>query len=105
MRQQEMAARLNVSFQLIQKYETGLVRIGAGRMTAIAGALGVSAAFFFDCGQSNKTMAPLADEAELIAFTATKEGMALNRAFRQITNSSLRGCVLALIRDIAKCQP
>jgi transcriptional regulator with XRE-family HTH domain len=48
MSQTELASRLGVTFQQVQKYEKGVNRIGAGRLEQIAEALDVSPAFFFD---------------------------------------------------------
>ncbi|WP_173422668.1 helix-turn-helix domain-containing protein [Ensifer adhaerens] len=97
MLQQELAAKLSVSCQLIQKYETGQIRIGAGRLSTMAGALGVSAAFFYEGGQAADAPQSVAGETELYAFLGTTEGMALNTAFQRIRDPRLRRCVLALI--------
>jgi transcriptional regulator with XRE-family HTH domain len=48
MTQQKLAARCGVSFQQIQKYEAGEASIYAARLWAIAEALGVSVAYFFE---------------------------------------------------------
>lgn len=47
MRQAELAERLGVTFQQIQKYETGQNRIPSDRLAEIAEALDVSPAWFF----------------------------------------------------------
>ena len=44
---QELAARIGTSYQMLYKYETGKNRISAGRLHAIAQALGVEVAAFF----------------------------------------------------------
>src|SRR5258708_38386457 len=43
-----LASKIGVSFQAIQKYEAGGIRISASRAYDIAQALQVSPAFFFD---------------------------------------------------------
>ena len=48
MSQKQMAERLGVTFQQVQKYEKGVNRIGAGRLYAIAKILGVDISYFFD---------------------------------------------------------
>ena len=45
--QKQMAERLGVTFQQVQKYEKGVNRIGAGRLYSIAKILGVSISYFF----------------------------------------------------------
>ena len=46
--QQQLAERVGIKFQQIQKYETGMNRVSASRLWDIASALGVPIAFFFE---------------------------------------------------------
>ncbi len=46
--QEQLAAALNISYQQIQKYETGANRVSAGRLFQIAQRLGIDVAYFFD---------------------------------------------------------
>ncbi len=48
MSQKQMAEKLGVTFQQVQKYEKGVNRIGAGRLYNIAKILGVNINYFFD---------------------------------------------------------
>ena len=48
MTQQTLAATIGVTFQQMQKYEKGTNRISAGRLLAIARALKMPVARFFD---------------------------------------------------------
>jgi transcriptional regulator with XRE-family HTH domain len=48
MTQQQLADKVGIKFQQIQKYETGMNRVSASRLWDIADALGVSIAFFFE---------------------------------------------------------
>lgn len=48
MSQQDLAARCNVKFQQVQKYETGVNRVSASRLWEIAEALEVEVAYFFE---------------------------------------------------------
>ena len=45
--QKQMAEKLGITFQQIQKYEKGVNRIGAGRLYTIAAILGVDIDYFF----------------------------------------------------------
>ena len=45
--QTSLAEQLGVTFQQVQKYEKGVNRVGAGRLTKIAKVLGVPVASFF----------------------------------------------------------
>lgn len=46
--QKQMAERLGITFQQVQKYEKGMNRIGAGRLYSIANILGVDVSYFFN---------------------------------------------------------
>ena len=48
MTQQQLAERVGIKFQQIQKYETGMNRVSASRLWDISDALGVPVSFFFD---------------------------------------------------------
>jgi transcriptional regulator with XRE-family HTH domain len=48
MTQQQLAERVGIKFQQIQKYETGMNRISASRLWDISEALGVPVSFFFE---------------------------------------------------------
>jgi transcriptional regulator with XRE-family HTH domain len=48
MTQQQLAERVGIKFQQIQKYETGANRISASRLWDIAEALDVPVSFFFE---------------------------------------------------------
>lgn len=48
MTQQQLAERVGIKFQQIQKYETGMNRISASRLWDISEALDVPVGFFFD---------------------------------------------------------
>ena len=46
--QQQLAEKVGIKFQQIQKYETGMNRVSASRLWDIANALGVQISFFFE---------------------------------------------------------
>lgn len=48
MTQQQIAEKVGIKFQQIQKYETGMNRVSASRLWDIAEALNVPVAFFFE---------------------------------------------------------
>jgi transcriptional regulator with XRE-family HTH domain len=57
--QKEMAERLGITFQQVQKYEKGVNRIGAGRLYSIATILGVDIDYFYgDVESDSFTMTP-----------------------------------------------
>lgn len=48
MTQQQLADKVGIKFQQIQKYETGMNRVSASRLWDIADTLGVNIGFFFE---------------------------------------------------------
>ena len=46
--QEQLADRLNISYQQIQKYETGANRVSAGRLFQIASILESNVAYYFE---------------------------------------------------------
>ncbi len=48
MTQQQLADKVGIKFQQIQKYETGMNRVSASRLWDVADALGVAIPFFFE---------------------------------------------------------
>jgi transcriptional regulator with XRE-family HTH domain len=101
--QDDLAHKVGVTFQQVQKYEKGINRISSGRLQEIAGALKVPIWFFFEnapesgSGRTNKEEQAI---VQLSEFMASKEGVALNNAFPKIKNSKLRLSIVRLIEEI-----
>lgn len=86
MTQQQLADKVGIKFQQIQKYETGMNRISASRLWDIADALGVAISFFFE-GLSAE--AQLANE-HLGDILADKEALMLVRSYYAIPEAQRR---------------
>jgi transcriptional regulator with XRE-family HTH domain len=103
--QEKLADGLGITFQQVQKYEKGTNRIGASRLQAIADILGVHPSFFFqqDDGkpQSREAAADIHESHEISSFVASKEGIALNRAFLKIADPVLRKKIISLVAAMA----
>ena len=54
--QQDLASKVGIRFQQIQKYETGANRVSASRLWEIAGALGVDVVHFFEGLDGSKNL-------------------------------------------------
>lgn len=65
MTQQQLAEKLGVKFQQVQKYETGMNRVSASRLWDVSSALDVPVSFFFEgiegAQTSDEAAAPPAD--------------------------------------------
>ena len=85
MTQQQLADKVGIKFQQIQKYETGMNRVSASRLWDIADALGVQIAFFFE-GLSDAQPTPSAHGDIL----ADKEALELVRSYYAIPEAQRR---------------
>lgn len=86
MTQQQLADKVGIKFQQIQKYETGMNRISASRLWDIADALGVAINFFFEGLDAH---APAGDE-HLGDIMADKEALMLVRSYYAIPEAQRR---------------
>ena len=83
MTQQQLAEKVGIKFQQVQKYETGMNRVSASRLWDIAETLGVSISFFFDGIDGGKPAVP----ADLMA---DKEAAELVRSYFAIPEAQRR---------------
>jgi len=68
--QTDVARKLELSFQQIQKYEVGSNRVAASRLFELSQILDVPPAFFFEGLHDNANTAPSDDDAGLDIVTA-----------------------------------
>ncbi|MEO8531227.1 MAG: helix-turn-helix transcriptional regulator [Deltaproteobacteria bacterium] len=78
--QQQLAERVGIKFQQIQKYETGMNRVSASRLWDISEALQVPVSFFFE-GLDAEGKAQQAAAADLMS---DKEALELLRSYYAI---------------------
>jgi transcriptional regulator with XRE-family HTH domain len=101
MSQASLAEALGITFQQIQKYEKGINRIGASRLLRMAEIFGVTVGYFFENGTSSAGEDGSRPETDAVAaFMASKEGLALGKAFIAIEDPNVRQKLLALTRSL-----
>ena len=76
MTQQQLAEKVGIKFQQIQKYDTGMNRVSASRLWDIAQAVDVPVSFFFDGLTENRARSEV--EGDILA---DKEALQLVRAY------------------------
>jgi transcriptional regulator with XRE-family HTH domain len=99
MSQGALATKIGVSFQAVQKYESGDIRISASRLYDVAQVLEVAPAFFFEGYPDGVVARNLGDEG-IDGVNETfdrREIMSLVRGYYGIKDESLRSDVLRLI--------
>jgi transcriptional regulator with XRE-family HTH domain len=101
MSQASLAEALGITFQQIQKYEKGINRIGASRLLRMAEIFGVTVGYFFEDGVATTGDDSMRPETDAVAtFMASKEGIALGKAFVAIEDPNVRQKLLALTRSL-----
>ncbi|ARO54552.1 transcriptional regulator [Methylorubrum zatmanii] len=98
--QTALGVAIGVTFQQIQKYENGTNRVGAGRLSDIARALGAPVSAFFDEGDD----AAAQEKTEVFGFLHAPGAVDLLNAFITIEDDQLRREVLALARSAARME-
>jgi len=99
--QTALANRLGVTFQQVQKYEKGVNRVGAGRLTKIAEVLGIDVGTFFTGKELfNGEQANEREESPLKLLTVSG-AFRLLRAYGDIEDANLRRAVVDLVEQIS----
>ena len=98
MSQAQLASRLGVTFQQLQKYEVGANRIGTGRLVKVAAVLGIPIATLFEGADTDPSRS-------LLALVADSRAFRLAQAFAAVDNSTLRLSLVYLVERIAAAVP
>ena len=93
--QQQLAERVGIKFQQIQKYETGMNRVSASRLWDIASALGVPISFFFEGMGAQGVRSDEGEGAKAIAgmpadLLTDREALELLRSYYAIPEAQRR---------------
>ncbi len=105
MSQQKLGEVLGLSFQLVQKYEKGAIRISASRLFQLSKFLRVPVSYFFE----NVPTDPMADahslrddgQADPADMLTSRESLKLIRAYYGISDPATRDIVGTLIERLA----
>lgn len=94
MSQTELAEKVGVTFQQIQKYEGGQNRPGTDRLIQISRALAVPLSFFIEVQDQRR-------KVEDLLFIDPVWGVRLMRAYARIKNRQIRKQIVFFVEDIA----
>jgi transcriptional regulator with XRE-family HTH domain len=89
MTQQQLAEKVGIKFQQIQKYETGMNRISASRLWDIAEAMKVPVSFFFE-GLDEKSVSEFSEMGIPADIMADKEALELVRSYYTMPENQRR---------------
>ncbi|MCW5750663.1 MAG: helix-turn-helix transcriptional regulator [Alphaproteobacteria bacterium] len=93
--QHQLAEVLGLSYQQVQKYETGANRVSCGRLYEIATFLEVPVSFFFEALEPNAPREPLEHGGR------QRTMIDVVRNFAAITDDQVRASLAGLIRSLA----
>ena len=96
--QEQLASALKISYQQVQKYETGANRVSAGRLFEIAQHLDVGVAYFFD------GVEPDMSGRVLPHGVRSRTTIELVRNFSEIRDASVRNAVASLVKSLCNDQ-
>ena len=102
MSQTDLAEQLGVTFQQVQKYEKGMNRIGAGRLTKIAAVLGIPVSELLgDDGAAQSNRRAVAEARSPLKLLTPPGALKLLTAYARINDGHQRRNILALVERIA----
>jgi transcriptional regulator with XRE-family HTH domain len=102
--QTELADRIGVTFQQVQKYEKGVNRIGAGRLQRISEALEVPITFFFGAGTEGAKPAPGSDQESVFTLLQSSGSVRIVKAFHKITSRKAKQLLVEMAEELADAQ-
>ena len=105
--QTELADRIGVTFQQVQKYEKGVNRIGAGRLQRISEALEVPISFFFGVGAGGGSVSAketASNVESVFGFLQTSGSVRIVKAFHKIKSRKARQLLVEMAEELADAQ-
>jgi transcriptional regulator with XRE-family HTH domain len=96
--QTELARKIGVTFQQVQKYENGTNRVGAGRLFKIASVFGVPISAMFEGAEE---ALPEENPTSSVALLAEPYVLRTARALAAVSNEAFRKSVAELAEHVA----
>ncbi len=102
--QVELARQLGLSFQQVQKYETGANRISSSRMWQVCKVLDMTPEHFFEGleGKKQRGRRPRGIAEELQDGPSARQVLDLNKAFKQIDDTRVQRQIVQVVKSIAR---
>lgn len=101
MPQKELARQLGISFQQVQKYESGANRISASKLWQLCAVLDVTPGFFFEGLNPQRKSAGSGDVGDADSRSA-RQVLDLNQAFQKIDDSRVRRQIVQLVKTLGR---
>jgi transcriptional regulator with XRE-family HTH domain len=98
MSQSDLASKMGITFQQVQKYEKGTNRVGSGRLMRIAEIFGLPIAALFEGAAPHSRRKARISATDLIA---ARSPMRLVKAFARISDRRMRQSIVSLVESVA----
>lgn len=108
--QGELAEKIGISFQQVQKYEKGSTRISVMRLQQISEVLGVDITSFFEQGRSLPKVSDFSleytsgEELRETLLPHNKEEITLIKLFRKTKNRKVREGIIKQLRGVVELE-
>jgi len=108
--QSELAEKIGVSFQQVQKYEKGLTRVSVMRLQQISEVFGVNIASFFEKGKNLPKVSDFTleytsgEELRETFLPLNKEEITLIKLFRKTKNRKIREGIIKQLRGVIELE-
>jgi transcriptional regulator with XRE-family HTH domain len=100
MSQSDLAGKIGVAFQQVQKYEKGINRVGASRLSRIAAVLGISIGELFESSEHKA-----ANSKSPFRLLAERDALRVLKAFARTSDPRLRRAIARLVETVADQPP
>ncbi len=101
MSQTDLAGKIGVAFQQVQKYEKGTNRIGASRLSRIAAVLGISVGELFETQEDRPVGDKAGDAKSPFRLLAGRDELRVLKAYSRIADPRLRRAIAELVESAA----
>jgi transcriptional regulator with XRE-family HTH domain len=95
-RNRNWAKKFGVSFQQMQKYEKGVNRVSAGRLSDLAAALGVPITTFYETPET-----PRGKQASALRLISSSDAFQLVQHFARVKNRPVRRSLVNVVKRLA----
>jgi transcriptional regulator with XRE-family HTH domain len=92
--------KIGVAFQQVQKYERGINRVGASRLSRIAAVLGISIGELFESSEDKS-----AGSKSPFRLLAERDALRVLKAFSRTSDPRVRRAIAQLVESVADQHP
>ncbi len=104
MSQEKLGDQLGLTFQQVQKYESGKNRISAARLHEISKIFDVPLDYFYqDCVEDSQAPS-LTDQHSAEAYFDDRESLSVLKAYYAVEDTETRKAVLTLLKQLSKSE-